>query len=129
MKTLTSVPTTIEPIIATARGRCRRLPISSVNSMGTIARMVVREVMIIGRRRREPAVWIASSNGLPSFRRELMASSFNMESLTTIPQVTIMPMADMMLSVWPKIHSVSNAKAVSTGISKSTMRGCVKLSN
>ena len=58
-----------------------------------------------------------------------MLSNFRMESFTTIPQVTMMPMADIRLSVCPHTHSVSRAKAVSIGISASTMSGCRKLSN
>ena len=58
IKILTSVPTTIDPIMATASGRCSWLPMSSVKSIGTIARIVVSDVMIIGRRRRVPAVWL-----------------------------------------------------------------------
>ena len=94
-----SVPTTIDPIMAIASGRCSSEPISEVNSIGTIAKIVVSEVMMMGRRRRTPAVWIASKRGIPCLRSSLMASSLRIESLTTMPQVTIMPIALIRLRV------------------------------
>ena len=56
MNRLTSVPNNMEPIIAMANGFCNAEPISEEKSNGTIAMMVVNEVMIIGRKRRIPAV-------------------------------------------------------------------------
>ena len=56
MNRLTSVPNNIEPIIAMANGFCNAEPISEEKSNGTIAMTVVNEVMIIGRKRRIPAV-------------------------------------------------------------------------
>lgn len=53
---LTKVPITIEPIMAMASGRCSSEPMSSVKSSGTMAAMVVSEVMIMGRNLRIPAV-------------------------------------------------------------------------
>ena len=129
MKMLTKVPTVIEPIMAMASGRWSSDPISDVKRVGTMAKMVVSEVIMIAVRRRWPAVCMASISGIPSFRSSLMASSFRMESLTIMPHVTIIPIADMRLSVWPKAMRVSSAKAVSIGISTNTMSGCTKLSN
>lgn len=56
MNRLTSVPNNIEPIIAIANGFYNSEPISEEKSNGTMAIMVVNEVMIIGRKRRIPAV-------------------------------------------------------------------------
>ena len=56
MNRLTNVPNSMEPIMAIANGFCSSEPISDENSNGTIAMMVVSEVMIIGRKRRTPAV-------------------------------------------------------------------------
>ena len=56
MNKLTSVPNNIEPIMAMANGFCSSEPISEEKSNGTIAMIVVNEVMIIGRKRRIPAV-------------------------------------------------------------------------
>ena len=123
MNRLTNVPNNMEPIIAMASGFCSSDPISWEKSNGTIAIMVVNEVMIIGRRRRTPAVWMASSNGVPVFRNSLMESIFKMESFTTIPQVTMIPMADIRFSVWPNNHNDVNAKAMSIGISTNTING------
>ena len=58
-----------------------------------------------------------------------MASSLRIESLTTMPHVTIIPMADMRLRLCPNMTRASSANAVSTGISSSTISGWVKLSN
>ena len=91
--------------------------------------MVVSEVMMMGRSLLRPASWIASSNGIPVFLNSLIASSFKMESLIMIPQVTINPMADIRLSVCPHIHNNNRANATSIGISSNTIRGCTKLSN
>ena len=91
--------------------------------------MVVSEVMIIGRKRLRPASCIASNNGTPALRNSLIASSFRIESLITIPQVTINPIADIKFSVCPQIQSKSSANARSIGISAKTSKGCKKLSN
>lgn len=48
---LTVVPIDIVPIIAIDNGFCNSEPISEEKSSGTIAKMVVSEVMIIGRKR------------------------------------------------------------------------------
>ena len=85
--------------------------------------------MIIGRKRLRPASWIASNNGTPALRSSLIASSFRIESLITIPQVTISPIADIRFSVCPQSQSSNNAKATSIGISARTSKGCRKLSN
>ncbi len=129
MNRLTSVPSSIEPIIAMASGFCNAEPISEEKSSGTIDTMVVSEVMMMARKRRRPAVWMASISGVPALRSSLMESSFKMESFTTIPHVTMMPIADIRFSVCPNIHSEVNAKAMSIGISTNTMNGCKKLSN
>ena len=94
-----------------------------------MAETVVSEVMIMGRRRLRPASWMASSKGTPDLRSSLMASSFRMESLMTIPQVTISPMADIRFSVCPQTQSSRSANATSIGISARTSKGCRKLSN
>ena len=129
MNRLTNVPTNIVPIIAIDRGFCNSDPISNENSNGTIARMVVNEVMMIGRSRLRPASWMASSKGTPDLRSSLIASSFKIESFITIPHVTIRPMADIRFNVWPHTHNSNNANATSMGISARTNNGCVKLSN
>ena len=94
-----------------------------------MARIVVSEVMMMALRRRFPAVWIASYIGMPALRNSFMLSIFRMESFTTMPQVTMIPMADIRFSVCPHTHSVISAKAVSIGISTNTISGCTKLSN
>lgn len=129
MNRLTAVPTDIVPIMAIDNGFCNSEPISDENSNGTIAKIVVSEVMIIGRKRLRPASWIASNNGTPALRSSLIASSFRIESLITIPQVTISPIADIRFSVCPQSQSSNNAKATSIGISARTSKGCRKLSN
>ena len=129
MNRLTSVPTNIAPIIAMESGFCSSEPMSNENSSGTIAKMVVSDVMMMGRSLLRPASWMASSNGIPALRNSLMASSFKMESLMMIPHVTISPMADIRFRVCPHIHNRSRANATSIGISSSTMSGCTKLSN
>ena len=83
------------PIIATESGRCISEPRSDVKSRGTMANTVVSVVMMMALSLRCPAVWMASSSGMPSLRSSLMESSFRMESFTTIPQETMMPMADI----------------------------------
>ena len=110
-------------------GFCNSLPISNVNSSGTIPNIVVNEVMIIGRRRRRPASWIASIKGTPSFRSSLIASSFKIESFMMIPQVTTIPIALIRFKVCPHIHNTSKEAATSIGISSRTIKGCKKLSN
>ncbi len=105
MNRLTAVPMDIVPIMAIDNGFCSSEPISDENSNGTIAKIVVSEVMIIGRKRLRPASWIASSKGTPALRSSLIASSFRIESLITIPQVTINPIADIRFSVCPQIQS------------------------
>lgn len=64
MNRLTAVPTDIVPIMAIDNGFCNSEPISDENSNGTIAKIVVSEVMIIGRKRLRPASWIASNLSL-----------------------------------------------------------------
>ena len=129
MNRLTSVPTNIAPIIAMESGFCSSEPMSNENSSGTIAKMVVSDVMMMGRSLLRPASWMASSNGIPALRNSLMASSFKMEALMMIPHVTFSPMADIRFRVCPHIHNRSRANATSIGISSSTMSGCTKLSN
>ena len=119
----------MEPIMAMANGFCSAEPMSEAKSSGTMAIMVVSEVMMMGRKRRTPAVWIASISGVPALRSSLMESSFRMESFTTIPQVTMIPMADIRFSVCPNSHNEVRANAMSIGISTSTMSGWRKLSN
>lgn len=65
MNKLTNVPTTIEPIMAIDNGFCNSDPISEVNNNGTIAKIVVNDVMIIALKRLLPAIWIASTKGIP----------------------------------------------------------------
>ena len=85
--------------------------------------------MIMARKRRCPAVWIASNKGVPALRSSLMESSFRMESFTTIPHVTMIPIADIRFSVCPNSHREVRAKAMSIGISTNTISGWRKLSN
>ena len=129
MNRLTSVPINIAPIIAIESGFCNSDPISKENNNGTIAKMVVSEVIIMGRNLRLPASWIASRSGIPVLRNSLIASSFKIESLIMIPHVTIKPIADIRFSVCPHIHSSTRANATSIGISSSTTSGYTKLSN
>ena len=114
---LTAVPIDIVPIIAIDNGFCNSEPISEEKSSGTIAKMVVSEVMIIGRKRLRPASCIASNNGTPTLRNSLIASSFRIESLITIPQVTINPIADIKFSVCPQMttNHITQAMAI-TGV-------------
>ena len=128
MNRLTAVPIDIVPIMAMDNGFCSSEPISEENNSGTMAKIVVSEVMIMGRRRLRPASWMASSKGTPALRSSLIASSFSIESLITIPQVTISPMADIRFSVCPQIQSSKSANATSIGISARTSKGCRKLS-
>ena len=71
----------------------------AVNRIGAIANMVVSEVMMMGRRRRRPAVCTASIMGIPARRSSPMASSLRIESLMMTPHVVMIPMADMRLRV------------------------------
>ena len=119
----------IAPIMAMESGFCNSDPISKENNNGTMAKMVVSEVMMMGRNLRRPASWIASRSGIPVLRNSLIASSFRMESLMIIPHVTIRPMADIRFSVCPHIHNSTRANATSIGISNNTTSGCTKLSN
>ena len=77
------MPTNMDPIMATDRGFCISDPISEVNSSGTIAKMVVSEVMMIALNLRLPAVCMASTRGTPAFRSSLIASSVKIESFNT----------------------------------------------
>ena len=52
-----------------------------------------------------------------------------MESFTTIPHVTMIPIADIKFRVCPNNHNEVKANAMSIGISTNTMSGCKKLSN
>ena len=54
-KRLTAVPINIAAIIAMERGFWSSLPKSKVNNRGTIPKMVVSDVMMMGRKRRRPA--------------------------------------------------------------------------
>lgn len=99
IKRLTRVPMLMEPIMAIDNGLCISEPMSDVNSSGTIAKMVVSDVIIIALSLRLPAVCIASSSGMPPFRSSFIVSSFKIESLTTIPHVTIIPIADIRFRV------------------------------
>ena len=56
MNKLTNVPNSMEPIMAIANGFWSSEPMSDANNSGTIAMMVVSEVMTIARKRRVPAV-------------------------------------------------------------------------
>ena len=55
MNKLTNVPTNIAPIIAMESGFCNSDPMSNENSNGTMANMVVSDVMMIGRSLLRPA--------------------------------------------------------------------------
>ena len=63
MNRLTAVPIDIVPIMAMDNGFCSSEPISEENNSGTMAKIVVSEVIIIGRRRLRPASWMASGKG------------------------------------------------------------------
>ena len=95
MNRLTSVPTNIAPIIAMESGFCSSEPMSNENSSGTMANIVVSDVMMMGRSLLRPASWMASSNGIPALRNSLMASSFKMESLMMIPDMLLMNVASI----------------------------------
>ena len=56
MNRLTSVPTDIAPIIAMESGFCNSEPMSNENSSGTIAKMVVSDVMMMGRSLLRPII-------------------------------------------------------------------------
>lgn len=129
IKILTIVPIVIDPIIVIARGRCNSDPRSLENRTGIIAKIVVSDVIIIGRKRLIPAMWIASERGIPVALRSFMASNLRMESFITTPHVTIMPIADIRFRLSPQIQRIIKAKAVSTGISTSTINGCRKSPN
>ena len=129
MKRLTSVPTVRAPIIAMARGFCSSEPRSLLNNTGSKAKTDVSEVITMERRRRVPASWIASLSGVPCLRSSLMTLTLRMESLTMMPQVTMRPMADMILRVCPHVCRQSRPAAMSIGISKSRMSGCTNDSN
>ena len=64
-KRLTKVPTTMVEIMAMASGLCSSEPMSWVNNSGIMAKMVVKEVMTMERKRRDPAAWMASSRATP----------------------------------------------------------------
>lgn len=70
MNRLTSVPTNIAPIIAMESGFCSSEPMSNENSSGTMANIVVSDVMMMGRSLLRPASWMASSNGIPPFQHK-----------------------------------------------------------
>ena len=72
---LTAVPIDIVPIMAMDNGFCSSEPISEENNSGTMAKIVVSEVMIMGRRRLRPASWMASNKGTPALRSSLLPSS------------------------------------------------------
>ena len=55
MNKLTNVPTNIAPIIAMESGFCNSDPMSNENNNGTMANMVVSDVMMIGRNLLRPA--------------------------------------------------------------------------
>ena len=115
--------------MAIDRGFCNSLPMSNENKRGTMPKIVVRDVMMIGRRRRRPASCIASSRGVPSRRSSFIASSFKIESLMMIPHVTTIPIALIRFNVCPHSQRTSREAAMSIGNSRRTMRGCTKLSN
>ena len=67
MNRLTAVPTDIVPIMAIDNGFCNSEPISDENSNGTIAKIVVSEVMISGFRMESQQVLFRSHPaGCPS---------------------------------------------------------------
>ena len=103
MNKLTNVPNNIEPIIAMASGFCNSEPMSCEKSNGTIAIMVVNEVMIIGRKRRIPAVWIASINelrkaGTPLLEAIHTAGVRRLRPIIMTSLTTIMAMVPLLFS-------------------------------
>lgn len=91
---LTPVPTTIPIKMVNDKGNCKSAPIEPRERKGNREKMVVSDVMIIGNKRSRPASAIASINSMPSFRCRLMVSTFRMESLMTIPAITMIPVMD-----------------------------------
>ena len=83
-------------IMASASDCCSSEPRSLVKKKGTMPMTVVRDVMMMGRILIFPALCIASCGFIPFLTSTLMASSFKMLSLMTIPQDAIKPMPDMM---------------------------------
>ncbi len=90
---------------------------------------VVRLVMMIGLSRHTPAIWTASSTSWPATHVWLMVLIFRIELLIIIPDMTMVPMADIMFRVSPKNQSIRKALAMSIESSTSKIRGYRKVSN
>ena len=92
---LTPVPTTMPTKMVSERGNCKSAPIEPPERNGTKEKMVVSEVINIGNNRSLPALTIDSNKGIPLLRCRLMVSTFRIESLITIPAITISPVIDI----------------------------------
>ena len=125
---LTMVPSTIPPMSATESGNWRSAPILPLTRNGAMARMVVREVMMIGVSLLLPPTMMALTREY-SFLRRLMVSTLRMESLMIMPHITTIPIMDIMFNPAPHIHNANNAPDKSATISDRIISGCTKDSN
>ena len=126
---LTKVPTIIPTRMANDSGNCMSAPMEPLDMKGNKEKMVVSEVIMIGISRSCPARDIATIKAIPPRRCTLMVSIFKMESLITIPVITMTPVIDMMSMDMSKTHRMRSTKNTSITISERMMSGCTILSN
>ena len=98
-------------------------------AMGTMARMVVRVVIKMGRTRRGQAWRMAVSRSSPRARRILMYSTRMMEELTTVPASMMMETRDSMERSRPVTGRPNRDPVKATGRISMTITGMRKLSN
>ena len=126
---LTNVPATMPTIRVNDNGYCKAEPISPRLRKGRMAKMVVSEVMTMGRKRLCPPRQIAVTRGIPSRLNRFIVSTFRIESLIMIPLITTMPIIDMIFSDSPNSHRTRNTQNTSITISDRMTNGCTMLSN
>ena len=115
--------------MANDNGNCISAPIEPLDMNGKRENMVVREVIMIGIKRSCPAMEIAGISDIPWRRCTVMGSIFKIESLITIPAITIIPVIDIISIDMPRIQRIRSTKNTSTAISDRIISGCIILSN
>lgn len=117
------------PIIDNARGNCNSTPMPLKNNKGVRANTVVRLVITIGYNLLLPPSKIAFSIDKPLAKDFLMVSILIIESLITIPAITIIPRTDIIFREELKMYKKNNAPLMSNRISNNIIIGNNKDSN
>ena len=126
---VTTVEITMPLIITTPISLIISLVSPMPAAMGTMARMVVRVVIMMGRMRRGQALRMAVSRSSPISRRILMYSTRMMELFTTVPASMIRVTREMMERSFPHRGRAKRAPVKATGRIIMTITGIRKDSN